>query len=220
LIRHVWPKIRQQLPTATLHIHGAYCTSELHQAAHNNQNKNNGISVHGFTPKLQDIFRHGSILLAPLRFGAGIKGKIVDAWTFGMPVVTTPIGSEGMTLKNNNNTKEQFGGRVASTLDEFCSHAIELAVDRESYQQAQLTGQRLLEQLYHGPRNWEHVQSKLEDTQENLTNRRQSDYTRAMLWHHSNRSTEYFSRWVELKEQVQRRNNNEQDPNNNSNSNK
>jgi glycosyltransferase involved in cell wall biosynthesis len=99
LIRHVWPKIRQQLPTATLHIHGAYCTSELHQAAHNNQNKNNGISVHGFTPKLQDIFRHGSILLAPLRFGAGIKGKIVDAWTFGMPVVTTPIGSEGTTFK-------------------------------------------------------------------------------------------------------------------------
>jgi hypothetical protein len=36
------------------------------------------------------------VLLAPLRFGAGIKGKIVDAWANGLPVVTTPVGAEGM----------------------------------------------------------------------------------------------------------------------------
>ena len=36
------------------------------------------------------------VLLAPLRYGAGLKGKIVDAWAHGLPVVTTPIGAEGM----------------------------------------------------------------------------------------------------------------------------
>lgn len=38
-------------------------------------------------------------MLAPLRFGAGVKGKIVDAWMEHTPVVTTPIGSEGMFLE-------------------------------------------------------------------------------------------------------------------------
>lgn len=36
------------------------------------------------------------MLLAPLRFGAGLKGKVVDAWAHGLPVCTTPVGAEGM----------------------------------------------------------------------------------------------------------------------------
>ena len=43
------------------------------------------------------------VLLAPLRFGAGIKGKICDGWYYGLPCVTTPIGSEGMYLNTFNN---------------------------------------------------------------------------------------------------------------------
>ena len=49
------------------------------------------------------------VLLAPLRFGAGLKGKIVDAWAHGLPVVTTPIGAEGMHA-------EEVRGRAMSGL--------------------------------------------------------------------------------------------------------
>lgn len=42
------------------------------------------------------VLRLYRVLLAPLRYGAGLKGKIVDAWAHGLPVVTTPIGAEGM----------------------------------------------------------------------------------------------------------------------------
>ena len=42
------------------------------------------------------IMRQYRVCLAPLRFGAGLKGKVVDAWTHGLPVCTTPIGAEGM----------------------------------------------------------------------------------------------------------------------------
>ena len=42
------------------------------------------------------VMRSYRVLLAPLRYGAGLKGKIVDAWAHGLPVVTTPIGAEGM----------------------------------------------------------------------------------------------------------------------------
>lgn len=47
--------------------------------------------------KSLDIMKKYRLCVAPLRFGAGLKGKIVDSWEHGLPVVTTPIGSEGMT---------------------------------------------------------------------------------------------------------------------------
>mmetsp|Transcript_17571 Transcript_17571/g.43833 ORF Transcript_17571/g.43833 Transcript_17571/m.43833 type:complete len:550 (-) Transcript_17571:1259-2908(-) len=208
LIDFVWPRIRLELPDASLHIYGAFCPEKLLQV----DNKE-GIFVHGYEPKLSTIFGDG-ILLAPLRFGAGIKGKIVDAWTFGMPVVTTPIGSEGMTGSihdsddNDNNTQAEagFGGSIASTLDEFCNHAIHLARRPEAYRQAQIRGRFLLKKLFDADENWNHVQERLLEMmdKEYLSRQRQTDYTQAMLWHQSLRSTEYFSRWVELKERIAR----------------
>ena len=49
----------------------------------------------GFAPSL-DVMQQYRVCLAPLRFGAGLKGKIVDSWAHGTPVCTTPIGAEGM----------------------------------------------------------------------------------------------------------------------------
>ena len=53
------------------------------------------VVVHGFAASTSVLARH-SLLLAPLRFGAGVKGKVLDAWGFGTPVVTTPVGAEGI----------------------------------------------------------------------------------------------------------------------------
>ena len=213
LIDSVWPVVRSELPEATLHIYGAFCPDSL--IAHNHKNnKSHGIHVHGFEPDLAEIFgQDGGILLAPLRFGAGIKGKIVDAWTFGMPVVTTPIGSEGMTVVHKSETEtetktegEFFAGNVASTLKEFCEKAISLAKNPEDYRKAQARGKFLLKELFSAPKNWEHVRTRLLEVMDKdlLARKREGDYTQAMLWHQSLRSTEYFSRWVELKETVVR----------------
>ena len=208
LIDFVWPKIRLELPDASLHIYGAFCPEKLLQA----DNKE-GIFVHGYEPNLSTIFGDG-ILLAPLRFGAGIKGKIVDAWTFGMPVVTTPIGSEGMTRQIHDNDDDnkhlhddaEFGGSIASNLDGFCNHAIRLATRPEAYRQAQIRGRFLLKKLFDAEENWNHVQERLLEVmdKEYLSQQRETDYTQAILWHQSLRSTEYFSRWVELKERIAR----------------
>ena len=198
LMDWVWPQIRSQLPTATLHIYGAHCPDQLKS---NRNNRRNGIFVHGFEPHLEAIFETG-ILLAPLRFGAGIKGKIIDAWTFGMPVVTTPIGSEGMTMDDNG----LFGGGVASNLDSFCQTAIRLATNPDDYRKAQINGRLLLEKLYCASNNWNQVQKQLLEVMDHdvLVERRKRDYTQGMLWHQSMRSTEYFSRWVEIKESTLR----------------
>lgn len=41
-------------------------------------------------------------MLAPLRYGAGIKGKIVDSWVNNLPVITTPIGAEGLFYESTD----------------------------------------------------------------------------------------------------------------------
>ena len=138
--------------------------------------------------------RPGAVLLAPLRIGAGLKGKIVDAWTYGIPVVTTPIGAEGLSAKD-----AAFGGCVVETIDDFVERAIELATTPTSYEAAVHNGQQFLQNYQNRDTNWNQVWATIESTAQQLSQRRQSDYTRAMLWHHSNRSTEYFSRWIELK---------------------
>lgn len=54
-----------------------------------------GIHLKGHAPSLE-VMRRYRVCVAPLRFGAGLKGKIVDSWRHGLPVATTPIGAEGM----------------------------------------------------------------------------------------------------------------------------
>lgn len=54
-----------------------------------------GVHFKGFAPSL-DLMLGYRVMLSPLRFGAGLKGKVVDSWWHGLPVCTTPVGAEGM----------------------------------------------------------------------------------------------------------------------------
>ena len=92
LAAEVWPKIRESLPDATMRVYGAYPTEAVKQL----HKPKEGFLVLGFAESVAAAMDESRVLLAPLRFGAGIKGKIVDAWMHGLPVVTTPIGAEGM----------------------------------------------------------------------------------------------------------------------------
>ena len=89
---HIWPLIRQQLPEAQLHIYGAY-TPPKATALHNPKQ---GFHVLNWAEDALAVMSNARICLAPLRFGAGIKGKIADAMLCGTPNVTTPVGAEGM----------------------------------------------------------------------------------------------------------------------------
>ncbi|KAL3937683.1 MAG: hypothetical protein SGBAC_007253 [Bacillariaceae sp.] len=207
LLKHVWPKLRTMVPPSSykkvsLHIHGAYCPDSILQF-HSPQD---GIFIHGFTPRLEDIFDNQScrnILLAPLRFGAGIKGKILDAWMNGMPVVTTPIGSEGI-IEVQKKEDNDFGGAVCSTVQDFCENVIELMTNSGGcYTKAQTRGFPLLQKEFDSERNWGVIQQELQSLQDGLTDRRRRDTVRAMLWHQSLRSTKYFSKWIEEKETKQ-----------------
>ena len=190
-LAHVlWPPIRKALKNAQLHVYGAYCPPHI-RALHNPAQ---GFLVHGFCSSLSEALLDKRVMLAPLRYGAGIKGKIVDSWMHGVPVVTTCIGSEGIDSKD-----AEWGGIVAESVDEFVDGAIRLYTDQTFWDRASKHGESILNHQFNESQ-WKTVSDALKEAVRNRDERRRRDYNGAMLWHHSARSTEYFSRWIECKE--------------------
>ena len=200
LLRRIWPRIRSLIPQVKLHIYGAYPTNEI-QSMHNEKM---GLYVHGHIEDINDALLQRRVLLAPLRFGAGIKGKIVDSWVNGVPVVTTPIGAEGMGHHHHSDeiTMERcdWGGLVVSNEDEFLEAAVKLYSSREMWKDSQSKAIDLVNILFNKEQNLLSIDEALCDSIINLEQRRDEDTIGQLLWHQNNRSTEYFSKWIELKE--------------------
>jgi hypothetical protein len=89
----IWPLIRAEMPAVRMTIAGSNMGEDvLALAAHP------GIDVIGFVPEVQPVLDAHRVFVAPLRFGAGMKGKVAQSMIHGLPVVTTSIGAEGMAL--------------------------------------------------------------------------------------------------------------------------
>ncbi len=93
----VFPQVQQYLPAVKLFIVGNHPPEEIRRLAGPN------IVVTGYVPDLQVYYQKCRVDVAPLRFGAGMKGKISEAMAAGLPVVTTTIGAEGMNLTHGQN---------------------------------------------------------------------------------------------------------------------
>jgi glycosyltransferase involved in cell wall biosynthesis len=133
------------------------------------------------------------ICLAPLRFGAGIKGKLVDAMLCGTPSVTTPIGAEAM------HGEHAWPGTVALTAQALADSAVQLYKDQAAWENAQSRGLTLLCDRYdrsiHGPALIEKILS----CKEKLSALRSNNFTGSMLRHHAHKSTQYMAQWIEAK---------------------
>src|SRR5690606_30746417 len=81
------------------------------------------VHVPGYIPDVAPYFLSTRIFVAPLRFGAGMKGKIGQSFEFGLPVITTDIGAEGMALINGKHYLR------ANTAEEFVEAILELYGD-------------------------------------------------------------------------------------------
>lgn len=96
LINEIWPEIHKILPEAELHIYGSDFPKIFEDI------EKNGIKKKNLMADLKSLSRY-RVLLAPLFFGAGIKGKITDSWNNFLPVVTTAIGAEGLFYESVDN---------------------------------------------------------------------------------------------------------------------
>jgi glycosyltransferase involved in cell wall biosynthesis len=189
----IWPLIRAQLPTAQLHIYGAYTppkATALHNAAQ-------GFHVMNWAEDALQVMSAARVCLAPLRFGAGIKGKLLDAMLCGTPSVTTPIGAEAM------HDTQPWPGAVACSAQALADHAVRLYKDESHWNQAQSSALTLLNDRY---RKTEHAAALIERLQYcrlHLAELRRNNFTGSMLRHHAHKSTQYMAQWIEEKNRNQ-----------------
>lgn len=114
LIDEIMPRLRQRLRGTTLHIVGFAADTVLAADVCDD------VQVHGFVANLEPIMGQVRVALAPLRYGAGVKGKINMAMSHGVPVVTTAVGAEGMALVDRRDAV------IADGADAFVEAIIEV----------------------------------------------------------------------------------------------
>jgi hypothetical protein len=190
LKNELWPLIRAALPSAQMHVYGAY-PAKSDQALHD---PSLGFYIEGPVPDSVVALSRHRVLLAPLRFGAGVKGKIADAWRAGLPVVTTPIGTEGM-----KNTQNQFGGLEAENAKDFAAASVRLLQDEREWNQLRQRGAETLEERFERATLNAKLVEKLSRLRANLGSHRNQNFTSRMLSQQAFRATKYFSKWLELK---------------------
>ena len=183
LAKQLWPELRTSLPQAEMHVYGAYPSPRALQL---NRAKE-GFFVHGPVDDLRGMLHAHRVLLAPLRFGAGLKGKVMDAWYYGMPVVSSPIGAEGLF------PSLLWGGEVAEIGEGFVEAACRLYEQEDAWQRGVDRGREILATQFAEDVHGESLLSCLEETSAG------ADVIGAMLWREQLRSTEFMSRWIEAK---------------------
>jgi O-antigen biosynthesis protein len=90
--REIFPLVRECLPDVVFEVIGPYPTPEISGLA------SESIHILGFVPDVKPLFDKARLSVAPLRFGAGVKGKVNQSMSLGVPTVVTSIAAEGMNL--------------------------------------------------------------------------------------------------------------------------
>lgn len=188
-LQQLWPKIRKQLPEAELHIYGSYPPPKA-TALHNPKI---GFHIKGWAEDAWHVMGLARICLAPLRFGAGMKGKLLDAMICQTPSVTSSVGAEGMTQG------DAWPGAIADEMEEFVQAAVALYQNESAWSQAQQQGNKLLCAYYQAELLGPDLITRLEQLEQNLEQYRLNNFTGAMLKHHTMASTKYMSQWIAAK---------------------
>ena len=185
----IWPLIRKQMPEAVLQIYGAYPSQKVLQLHQPKQ----GFCIMGRADGAQEVVRKARVVLAPLCFGAGIKGKLLEAMQCGTPSITTTIGSESMC------GDLPWNGFVADDAQVFADKAVELYQDKTLWLKAQVNGFEIIEKRYLKSMFVADFVKHILEAQSHLKQHRLNNFMGTLLQHHTLTSTKYMSRWIEEK---------------------
>lgn len=114
----ILPLIVEQLPDVVLYVVGSNMPESIKSL------ESEHIKPIGFVPDVSGYFESCRVFVSPLRYGAGMKGKVGQSIAFGLPVVTTSIGAEGMLLENGRTAL------IADTPEEFSAAIVQLYTDK------------------------------------------------------------------------------------------
>lgn len=192
-VRHlkedIWPLIRKELPESEMYIYGSYPTSKTKQL----HKPEEGFYIKGRVKDAKRAVRRARVCLAPLRFGAGLKGKLVEAMQCGTPSVTTRIGAEGI------GGEFEWPGAIASGATEFASAAVNLYTSRRKWEQARYNGIQIINNRFSKKEHGAGLVQRIHNLQDQLKEHRTRNFTGRMLMHHTTASTRFMAKWIEEK---------------------
>jgi O-antigen biosynthesis protein len=185
----IWPLIHKELPEASMQIYGAYPSQKVLQL-HNPKDR---FLVLGRAENAAEVVSKARVVLAPIRFGAGAKGKLVEAMQCGTPSITTTVGAESMQ------GNLPWNGIIADNPEEIAKAAIEFYNNKTLWQQAQQNGKEIVNQRYSISLFENDFCNHIIAVQHNLKKHRDENFMGAILMHHTLSSTKYMSKWIEEK---------------------
>jgi len=188
----VWPLTREKLKDAELHIYGSYLPKKAQQL----HNEKQGFFIKGWADNAIETISQYRICLSPLRFGAGMKGKLADAMLSGTPSITTTIGAESMQGDID------WPGFIYDTAEELSDSAITLYGNKKLWLEKQKNGLRIINNVFNKEENKQKFLSKLFSVIESLDEVRNNNFTGMMLRHHTMKSAMYMSQWIEAKNKL------------------
>ncbi|MEX2382285.1 MAG: glycosyltransferase family 4 protein [Opitutales bacterium] len=187
--REIWPLIRAELPAAQLHIFGAYEPAKARQL----HNEARGIFIRGRTDDAIGTLGRYRLNLAPLRFGAGQKGKVADGFLSGTPTISTPIAAESM------NGPIEWGCPLVAEARGFAQTAVAVHDNAEAWNRVRRQGFAIARQRL-SAKEWKpKLVERLKSLVETGSGGRHQHFIGRLLRHHQHRSTEFMSRWIAAK---------------------
>lgn len=133
----IWPAIKKAIPEIQLHIVGSKAPKEVEALG-----DSKGIVFHGFVEDIEPVMSDYRIAVAPLRFGAGVKGKVNMSMSYGQPVVGTAVAVEGMYTTHGEDVMMSDDERV------FAQHVIKLYQDEALWNQISQGGLKNVERWF------------------------------------------------------------------------
>jgi len=135
-VKEILPLIRHSLRDIKFDVVGSNAPLEFQQFA------SSEVRVHGYVEDITPLLNLSRIFVAPMRFGAGVKGKIGDALSYGLPVVTTDVGAEGMGFENGNQVM------IVNSPGEFAAAVVSVYKDEKLWQRLSDAGYAHIEKYF------------------------------------------------------------------------
>ena len=185
----VWPAIRKLLPNTCLNIYGAYPSQKVLEL----NNTKEGFVIHGRADNALDVIENARVLLAPIRFGAGLKGKLLEAMQVGTPCVASVVGAEGIAGRYD------WNGFIAGDISDFAKKAIVLHEQSDIWSQSQQNGFQILANRFEQKSYSFDFFNRLKSVLSNLAAHRKQNFVGSLLLHHNALSIKYMAKWIEEK---------------------
>ena len=188
-LKKLWKPIKKQLPDAELHVYGAYVSEKAKQL----HNEKEGFLIKGRAESVANVYLKAKVLLAPIPYGAGLKGKLFEAMQLGLPSITTKMGAEAM------NGNLDWNGFITSDEADFIEKAVELYTNKSLWETAQKNGYKIIDKRFKKEVFAIDFMNRIEALQLDLKTHRNQNFLGQILQHQTLQSTKYMSKWIEAK---------------------